>query len=245
MTDGRPAANDEDRLPWLEPYREPVLQRARATSASGSSSRGGFIALAGIVAVSGLTAGGYWLGSHQTDKIASAPVENVAPVTAAAVEPVQQQTASATQAATPEPAASNPQVRAQSAKARRTVRHASYRRGKIHSAGIETARIEQVKREQGEPEAPRVWPKLPSPGPAGQVIQLGAFSHPDRAYAAYRQRIARYPSLARMPRVIVPIVPRSSSSMLYVLRLGTTSRQQSNKVCRNLVRGGNHCVVIG
>jgi hypothetical protein len=29
------------------------------------------------------------------------------------------------------------------------------------------------------------------------------------------------------------------------LRLGTTSRQQSKTICRNLRRSGDHCLVIG
>ena len=86
---------------------------------------------------------------------------------------------------------------------------------------------------------------MPSPGPAGQVIQLGAFSTPTRASNAYSTRIARYPLLARMPRVIVPVVTKPDGRVLYVLRLGTTSRQQSKTVCRNLRASGDHCLVIG
>ena len=91
----------------------------------------------------------------------------------------------------------------------------------------------------------RPWPKMPSPGPAGQVIQLGAFTTPTPASNAYYARVARYKSLASMPRVIVPVVTRPGGRVLYVLRLGTTSRQQSKTVCRNLRRSGDHCLVIG
>ena len=86
---------------------------------------------------------------------------------------------------------------------------------------------------------------MPSPGPAGQVIQLGAFRTPTGASNAYASRIARYPTLARMPRVIVPVVTKPDGRVLYVLRLGTTSRQESRTVCRNLRRSGDHCLVIG
>jgi hypothetical protein len=44
----------------------------------------------------------------------------------------------------------------------------------------------------------------------------------------------------------VPIVPSSAGGrMLYVLRLGTTSRNQSKSLCRSLKRRGEHCIVIG
>jgi hypothetical protein len=86
---------------------------------------------------------------------------------------------------------------------------------------------------------------MPSPGPAGQVIQLGALTTPTRAHAAYRQRLARYPLLGRMPLVVVPVITRPRGKILYVLRLGTTSRQQSATVCRNLRASGDHCLVIG
>ena len=91
----------------------------------------------------------------------------------------------------------------------------------------------------------RPWPKMPSPGPAGQVIQLGAFTTPTRASNAYYARIARYKALGSMPRVIVPVATKPDGRVLYVLRLGTTSREQSKMVCRNLRRSGDHCLVIG
>ncbi|QIK96585.1 SPOR domain-containing protein [Sphingomonas sp. HDW15A] len=94
-------------------------------------------------------------------------------------------------------------------------------------------------------EAARTWPKMPSPGPAGQVIQLGAFSTRARAQNAYRERLARYPVLSGMPQVIVPVITQPRGEILYVLRLGTQSREQSNVVCRNLRTSGDHCLVIG
>jgi hypothetical protein len=122
---------------------------------------------------------------------------------------------------------------------------------KIRSAGVETNQLNAVRSAQ-EPKAAaapkpvsRPWPKMPSPGPAGQVIQLGAFSTPTRASNAYYARIARYKALGSMPRVIVPVVTKPDGRVLYVLRLGTTSRQQSKTVCRNLRRSGDHCLVIG
>jgi hypothetical protein len=122
---------------------------------------------------------------------------------------------------------------------------------KIRTAGVEAEKINAIRTAQEVQPPPRpapparAWPRMPSPGPAGQVIQLGAFTTPTRANNAYHERIARYKSLARMPRVIVPVVTKPSGRVLYVLRLGTTSRQQSKTICRNLRRSGDHCLVIG
>ncbi len=118
-------------------------------------------------------------------------------------------------------------------------------RKKIRSAGAQRARLNAVRAAQERQALRRPWPRMPSPGPAGQVIQLGAFTTAARANAAYYQRIARYKSLAGMPKVVVPVVTKPGGRVLYVLRLGTTSRQQSKTVCRNLRNSGDHCLVIG
>ncbi len=123
------------------------------------------------------------------------------------------------------------------------------RQRKIRDAGIESDRIKAVRAAQERSPAPRpvarAWPKMPSPGPAGQVVQLGAFKTPAGANRAYRMRLARYPVLGSMPRVVVPVVTKPRGQILYVLRLGTSSRQQSGIVCRNLRASGDHCLVIG
>jgi hypothetical protein len=199
--------------------------------------------VAAVIGISAALAGGYWIGQRDGagGPVAEAPAAStplpVALATPAAPQPAVAPThtaASAASVAAPTRRIASKPVRKKSVQ----------RRAKIHSAGVETAAIDKVKEQQGEPVAPRVWPKLPSPGPAGQVIQLGAYSHPDVAYAAYRRRIARYPGLGRMPRVIVPVV-RPGGDFLYVLRLGAGSRSQARVVCRNLKRSGDPCVVIG
>lgn len=249
MTPSGQALADADRLPWLEPYREPRRDRARP------------VALIGTLAILGSVGGaGYWLGQREPAE----PVVEARAVQSSqtAVVPLPEPTAVATPArpAEAEPNIAPPIARAQAeAEAKGEVAEPSkapVRSGrparKIGSAGVETGRRDAVRSRQPQPAAavrqanpPRVWPRMPSPGPAGQVVQLGAFSHPDRAYNAYRQRLARDPSLAALPRVIVPIVVRPSGRMLYVLRLGTGSRQQSKTLCRNLRRSGDHCIVIG
>ena len=131
------------------------------------------------------------------------------------------------------------------APARKAAKRKSPPRRKIRSAGIQKSRYNAVRAAQERRAASRPWPKMPSPGPAGQVIQLGAFSTSARANNAYRLRVARYPALARMPKVVVPVITMPDRRVLYVLRLGTTSRQQSKTVCRNLRASGDHCLVIG
>lgn len=253
MSDGRPAANDEERLPWLEPYREPPTRRARpvkpARPKTAKSGRGGLLALLGVIGLGGALAGGFWLGQREgLPTSAQPPAEprialNTPPV---ASPPVAQTPAPAPVAAAPTEVSSGSAVVPMAASRPSPPKRKPARRPKIRSAGVETANIDRIKQEQGEPAPPpRVWPKQPSPGPAGRVIQLGAFSNPDRAYVTYRQRIARYPALGRMPRVIVPVARGREGRLLYVLRLGTGSRQQSKTVCRNLRRSGDHCLVIG
>lgn len=265
MAKGTPPV-DEERLPWLEPYREVTTKKRKGARRS----HGGLLAGAGAFAVLIAAAGGFWF-SQSGDKapqptptrmaeappnpapVAPSPPAAPAPVTPAPVAPAPAVEAPSEGKTTTFAAPAPKRVAATSAKtARKPVRRA-VRQPKIRNAGIESARIREVREAQERmpatrPEAPanvRPWPKMPSPGPAGQVIQLGAFSTPARAYAAYRTRLARYPMLGSMPRVVVPVVTKPRGRVLYVLRLGTTSRQQSSIVCRNLRTSGDHCIVIG
>lgn len=239
----RPAAN-EDRLPWLEPYREtskpgrPLPRRGYGKPLAAG------VGAALLIAVG---AGGYWLGQQKgvqdqprSSEVIALPAPRPQPVEVAEAPPPP----------APEPAATEPApAKPVAAEKPRPVKKAAKRkpapRKKIRSAGVENRRFKTVRAAQERRPASRPWPKMPSPGPAGQVIQLGAFSTPARANAAYGMRVARYPVLARMPRVVVPVITKPDGRRLYVLRLGTTSRQESRTVCRNLRRSGDHCLVIG
>lgn len=247
MPPNRPA--DEDRLPWLEPYRETIAAKQRVARGS----HGGLVAVvtALILLPVGIGAG-FWLGQRGGDPPATSapqpsstvPLPPARPAPAQVVEAPPQDTAPAAETAAEEvasaqpAAAERPKPSARPAKKRPT-------RKKIRSAGTRKPRLDSVRAAQERQARSRPWPKMPSPGPAGQVIQLGAFSTATRANAAYSMRIGRYPLLARMPRVVVPVVTRPDGRILYVLRLGTTSRQQSKAVCRNLRASGDHCLVIG
>ena len=250
MSAVRPA--DEDRLPWLEPYREAMAHDRRI----GRRAHGGLVAVVAAMFLIPLAiAFGFWLGQRGNipprsspsatvvlpppkpvvPKLAEAPAATPADVSANVSEPqLAQAEAPPARVAAPKPAASKSVSR----------KRASARR-KIRSAGTATPKLDAVRSAQERQALSRPWPKMPSPGPAGQVIQLGAFRTPTGASNAYATRIARYPLLARMPRVIVPVVTKPDGRVLYVLRLGTTSRQQSRTVCRNLRRSGDHCLVIG
>jgi hypothetical protein len=246
---------DEERLPWLEPYRDVIARKQKVARRS----HGGLVAVVAGLGVLFAAGGGYWLGQRWGEP-APAPVIRTAeaPVTSAPVVPPPAVAPAPSEG--PPPATTQPAAKKVVAAApKKTVRR-SVRQRKIRTAGIENARIREVRaaQERAAPPTPppappqvvaqtnaRPWPKMPSPGPAGRVVQLGAFRTEGRALAAYRSRLARYPVLASMPRVVVPVVTKPRGKVLYVLRLGTASRQQSKIVCRNLRASGDHCIVIG
>ncbi len=248
---------DEERLPWLEPYRDAIAQKKRVVRRS----HGGLVAVAAGLGVLFAAGGGYWLGQRDDERRKSPPVEvAIAPVTQSpAVPAAPAPAAPATGEAPPPAVAQQAPKKVAVVTPTRPVRR-SVRQRKIRTAGLESARIREVRAAQERATAPappppsptavtqtnaRPWPKMPSPGPGGQVVQLGAFRTEGRALAAYRSRLARYPALASMPRVVVPVVTKPRGQVLYVLRLGTSSRQQSRIVCRNLRASGDHCIVIG
>ncbi|MEO5578318.1 MAG: hypothetical protein ABIR25_04615, partial [Sphingomicrobium sp.] len=238
---GRGSSSDEERLPWLEPYRE---ARAANPAPVPPKKRGAVMLVGGIAALAAALTAGYYIGQRDSRPAAPAAEIALAPVSQAPVAPPP-----IAEVALPVKAEAAPIAKKVAAsEPKKSVRRA-VRQRKIRSAGIESARLKAVRaaqetRSSPRPTAARAWPKMPSPGPAGQVIQLGAFKNPARAIAAYRLRLARYPMLGSMPRVVVPVVTKPRGKILYVLRLGTTSRQQSGIVCRNLRASGDHCLVI-
>ena len=259
MTDqpARAEGGDNERLPWIEPYREartaprPAPRKQASSKSKSAPSRAPWIAIGAVALLTAGIGGGYWLGQRADDP-QQAPAENeviaeVAPVTVAPpAEPIPypepEALASTTEPEAPPPPAPaveapKPKPVAAKAKAKRPVAK------KIRHASIKRTQYERVVAKQRE--AAKTWPKMPSPGPAGQVIQLGAFTTRARAQNAYRERLSRYPVLNGMPQVVVPVITQPRGEILYVLRLGTQSREQSNVVCGNLRRSGDHCLVIG
>ena len=250
-------SGDGERLPWLEPFKEPADKLAEARKRPAPAKprrRTAWWPIAGVALLAAVGGGGYWLGQQRGGDPAPAPAADrpvvsrppsPPPVEPLAQKPAEEPAATAVAeapitepAAKPEARPQKPERRAERAKPRPTPRKA-----KLRSPDTSRPSYDRVVAKQRE--AARTWPKMPSPGPAGQVIQLGAFSTRARARAAYRQRVARYPLLAGMPQVVVPVITKPRGQVLYVLRLGTQSRQQSHIVCRNLRRSGDHCLVIG
>ena len=255
MAKGTPPV-DEERLPWLEPYRDAIA--SKALPGAKPKKRGAGLVVGGVAAIAAALTAGYYIGQREQAPQAPPVAMAEAPVTSAPIAPPVAPpvpVAPAPIAEAPPPAKAEPAPAPKKAAvtiAKKPIRRA-VRQRKIRNAGIESARIREVRAAQERTAAPRPvarpnyrpWPRMPSPGPAGQVIQLGAFKNPARANAAYRTRLARYPMLGSMPRVVVPVVTKPRGRVLYVLRLGTSSRQQSAIVCRNLRTSGDHCIVIG
>ena len=226
-------ANDLDRLPWLEPYRETMRAKRRVARRS----HGGLVAVAGALAVLIAAGGGYFIGQHKV----TAP----APSAELAVD-----TAPPMVAPTPMvPKLANPIQPVGGAQAEAPPIERLHRMAEARPAPVRIARVVEQRRAPivAPPVrvAARSWPKMPSPGPAGQVIQLGAFTNQARANETLQLRLSRYPLLGHMPRVVVPVITQPRGEILYVLRLGTASRQQSAIVCKNLRASGDHCLVIG
>ena len=242
---GRGSSSDEERLPWLEPYRETMAAKPAPVAAK---KRGAGVLVGGVAALAAALTAGYYIGQRDPRPASPAAEVALAPAKPAPVAPTN--IPAAPVEAPPKVEAPTPEKIVTASVHKKAWRAAKVRQRKIRSAGIESARLKAVRaaqerRASPRPTAARVWPRMPSPGPAGQVIQLGAFKNPARANAAYRLRLARYPMLGSMPRVVVPVVTKPRGQILYVLRLGTTSRQQSGIVCRNLRASGDHCLVIG
>ena len=235
---------DDDRLPWLEPYRE-RKQPGRPSPARGSSRPLAFGAAVALALAAG--AAGYWYGQRSDQAPAPSSTTVALAPPPAAPKPVEIAEAPVqpppVEPAVAEPAPA-PEKASKPSPARKTAKRRPARK-KIRTAGVDSRKIDAVRASQERVARSRPWPKMPSPGPAGQVIQLGAFSTPARANNAYSTRIARYPALVRMPKVVVPVITKPDGRILYVLRLGTTSRQESKTVCRNLRVSGDHCLVIG
>jgi hypothetical protein len=273
--------DDEERLPWLEPYTAPKAAPAPVTPPK-PPRRGAGLAIGGIAAIAAALTAGYFVGQRgeapepATTSVAEAPVTTrpiaVAPAVTEPVapqaefpepaqaepdkiEPAQAEPAQAepAPAAAPIPAARTLPSPDREARRERAIRNLTAERARLRA--IRVARESAAAAAAAAAAAPqpsrlasqnvRPWPKMPSPGPAGQVVQLGAFRTEGGALAAYRLRLSRYPVMASMPRVVVPVMTKPRGTVLYVLRLGTASRQQSRIMCRNLRASGDHCIVIG
>ena len=74
-------ANDEERLPWLEPYRDAKAKTAAPVASK--SSRGGLLGAVAAVAVLVSAGGGYIIGQRKPAPVAPTAEMAVKPVTIA------------------------------------------------------------------------------------------------------------------------------------------------------------------
>jgi hypothetical protein len=82
-----------------------------------------------------------------------------------------------------------------------------------------------------------VPPEPPRSGPAGSVVQLGAFANQAQAERAWTALSARFPSVAALNKMIVPF------SGGIRLRAGAGSAAEAKQVCQALRAAGENCFV--
>lgn len=83
----------------------------------------------------------------------------------------------------------------------------------------------------------REAPELKPAGPAGSVVQLGAFANQAQAERAWTALSARFPSVAALSKMVVPF------SGGIRLRAGAASSGDAKQVCQTLRAAGENCFV--
>lgn len=269
MGDGQ--ANESERLPWLEPYREPAasprprlreVEKKPAPAAAptlarpaGGDGRGAYVlgAIGGLSLAALIGVIGYGVGRQQ------APAQP--PAVSVAIPPV---TSDRPRLDYPdivaggEPAAAPVDARDASA-----VRAAPHRVAHRPTARARRA-AQPVARPAGKslhvpPPPPRAAPPAPKPrialpiaplpvapppvaGRAGEVVRVGYYVSPRHAEAAYRRARARYPYLGGLPKVVAP-VEMAGRGTVYALRLGAGSAGNARNTCRYMRRAALTCTV--
>jgi len=240
VNQGRPVS-DGDRLPWLEPYREPRTKPSKGGTKRG---RGPGLVILGLAGAGLLALGGYWLGRSDAPRsIVTAPLppSTTVPPRIAYRTLDDRLTDSAEAEQKPE--------------AKVLPRKTSRPRSRIVRATPNDAQLAAVRQSQEAaparpatpPPAPRVVivPTAPptAAGRPGQAVYLGNFGSPALADAAYDRIVARYPYLGTLPRAISPN-PLSGGRRTYQLRIGAGSRRNAKALCKNLVSIGRGCTVV-
>lgn len=88
-----------------------------------------------------------------------------------------------------------------------------------------------------KPVAAPAPPEAQPAGPAGSVVQLGAFANQAQAERAWTALSARFPNVASLSKMIVPF------SGGIRLRAGTASPAEAKQVCQSLKAAGENCFV--
>ena len=242
----RPSARDEDRLPWLDSAEG---ERARARKrVSPTALVGLLVAFFGIGLAVAFSLG-YRVAMPaaetpvpsrpvQPQRTASVQVPLAPPVAAPKIAPV-----------APEPIVVEPPVVAPkpvaaskpAVKKPRHIRHKAKPRHVRHAKRKPILRpFINVKR---PPPKPAVPPRSPYAGPAGRLIQLGAYSTPRQVDRAWRSIIWRYPYLAKKPKVVA-MTPPIGGYRYYRLRFATDSQAQSVVICQYLRVRRQSCIVL-
>ena len=243
-------ANDSEKLPWLEPYREPAVaaparkakkppklkavapgdrappaQRRRRVPRAARRGPGH----AGVGQAAG---GGGWAGNRNAPATpepaptVTIPVAKIDPIPMPeVVEPEVAEEAGPGRAVAPRPAAS----RARPAPLRAATRSAP------------------PPRPEAAPPMPKVmairFSPPPSAGKPGQVVDLGRYLSPNLADSAYRSTVGRYPYLGGLAKVVAPQPVVYGQPRLYALQLGARTPREARQLCDNLKKIGRPCTV--
>lgn len=242
----RPAARDEDRLPWLDSIEGEKKRPRGRKPVSRTALVGLLVAFFGVGLAVAFSLGYRFASSpadapaptraEQPQRTATVQVPLPAPVPLPKVELVAPPVvAEPPVAEAPKPVVAKPVVK-KGARAKAPKRYAK-RRPILRPFKL-------TKRPPLEPVPPPVarQPTIPFT-PRGRIIQLGAYSTQRQADAAHRSLVFRYPYLANKPKVISPTQP-VGGWRYYRLRLGTETQAQSLVICQYLQSRGQSCIVI-
>lgn len=237
------AVSDSDRLPWLEPYREPGGE-ARAPPSSKATRRVPLWPL-GLAGAAALVFGGYWIGRQDATQ---APRSSVtAPLPPLAYPPVEA-LADPPPPPLPRPVSQlkrRPAVeRTGSSPARRHLSSTSRKSPSAHHAARPRHKAKTVPKPPPRPRFVLRMSPPPVAGKTGQVIELGRFVTPRQADASWNRAVWRYPYLGRLTKVVAPERQGAGRPPVYALRLGAGSRRHARILCRNLIKIGYPCTVV-
>lgn len=249
----RPAARDEDRLPWLEPFGEGKRAQRRRPAAR-TALVGLLIAFFGVGLAVAFSLGARFARSPadapaatvstQPQRTASVDVPLAPPVPLPKIELIAPPPATEVPVVSaPKPAAAKPAIkkaRSVKAKARKRTKRKPILRPFINIK--RRPALEPAATPAQAPAPVRAQRTIPFT-PRGRIIQLGTYSTQRKADAAWRSLTWRYPYLATKPKVISPTQP-IGGYQYYRLRLGTENQAQSLVICQRLLARRQSCIVI-
>jgi hypothetical protein len=221
VTDHR-AAYDDGQLPWLQAVEDE--DEPRGVSARKMLAALGVVLLAGLL----VAATFFWLGRRDTAVIG--PPELIhAPPGPYKVKP---------------PTAGGLDIAGESETAFETSagqdKDAQLDLSKVPETAVAKPPKEQPKTAAANETKTPAVKETPEPkptGPAGSVIQLGAFANQAQAERAWSALSARFPSIAAMNKLVVPF------SGGIRLRAAAPSPAEAKQACQTLKAAGENCFV--